>query len=72
MEADHHKQLLNTNHMDLVEFRLSELMPYKNEHAQLQKESLTANCVFLTKKWDVGGKVMVGLFICCCFIAIKN
>lgn len=71
MEADHHKQLLNTNHMDLVEFRLSELMPYKNEHAQLQKESLTANCFLLTK-WDVGGKVMVGLFICCCFIAIKN
>lgn len=60
----------NTNHTDLVEFRLSELMPYKNEHAQLEKESLTVSCLLLTKEWDVGGRGMVGFFVYCCFVGV--
>lgn len=51
----------NTDHPDLVEFRLSELMPYKNDH--LKKESLTGTCFLLIKDWDVGRRGMVDLFV---------
>lgn len=44
MGVDHGKQLVrdNTDHTDLEELRLSELMPYQNDHAQLEKRELSS------------------------------
>lgn len=53
----------NTDHTDLVETRLSELTPYKNDHAEFEKESLTAGCFLLIKDWHMGRMGMVGLLL---------